>query len=613
MWPTLVANFAVVGLAVSGWLQLQPMLTSVRRQNRRLLFGLVMSLGAVASMMMSVQLSPGIYFDLRSTFLALSSLIGGPVAAALTAVTVLTVRVAMGGAGVWSGATSVVLVVAVGLLGHAVLGKRTPGWVATSIFSIVSSAAPMAGVLLLPTDAREQAFATLVGPVVGLSTVATFVALSSIARTRKLVEERKLIRAALRQAPDYLYVKDTFGRFVEVNAAVAEVNGFASPDDVKGLTDADLSPERAPALMAQEQRILANGQGVTNLEEQVPDLNGTIRWYLTSKTPVYNIDGEVLGLAGTTRDITDRKRLEAELAESRTQLSTVLTEMSDGIALFDRNGVLRFCNEQYRDYFPLTGNLRSPGAPLESILRASVTLGEQLDVPPDKVDDWVKAVLESLDAGAEEEARLFDGRWLHIRTSPIRDGGATVRVADITKLKRAEAGLLALTEQLRILADTDGLTGLVNRRRLDEDLDRELKRAARDRQSLSLIMLDIDRFKAFNDRYGHPAGDKCIKAVAGVLAQKARRPGDIAARYGGEEMCVVLPNTDEAGAYAVAEIIRSSVRDLRIGHEGSEKAVVTVSLGVSTCARGDETRIASVLVSRADEALYLAKSAGRDR
>jgi diguanylate cyclase (GGDEF)-like protein len=148
----------------------------------------------------------------------------------------------------------------------------------------------------------------------------------------------------------------------------------------------------------------------------------------------------------------------------------------------------------------------------------------------------------------------------------------------------------------------------VIRRRFDEDLERELRRTRRDGKPISLIMLDIDRFKAFNDRYGHPAGDDCIRRVAQLLAEKARRPADIVARYGGEEMCVVLPDTDEAGAYGVAEAIRVCVRALGLLHEGSEKGVITVSLGIASYSGEIAERSPAELISRADQALYVLKS-----
>ncbi|WBS05233.1 sensor domain-containing diguanylate cyclase [Pseudoduganella sp. SL102] len=171
---------------------------------------------------------------------------------------------------------------------------------------------------------------------------------------------------------------------------------------------------------------------------------------------------------------------------------------------------------------------------------------------------------------------------------------------------------------LRMLAHTDQLTQLANRRRFDEVLDKELRRAQRGRTPLSLIMLDLDFFKQFNDRYGHLAGDECLQRAAGVLSDRILRAGDVAARYGGEEFAVIMPNTGEDGAMAVAEQVRAGIMALGIPHEHSPGHVVTASLGVATLYPGKGgnatgAAAASELIGSADRHLYDAKQAGRNQ
>lgn len=126
-------------------------------------------------------------------------------------------------------------------------------------------------------------------------------------------------------------------------------------------------------------------------------------------------------------------------------------------------------------------------------------------------------------------------------------------------------------------------------------------------------MIDIDRFKAFNDIYGHPAGDACLKSIAEALRRTDSRRTDFIGRYGGEEFCAILPDTDEDGAYFLAEKFRTAVRDLQQKHEGSEKGFVTISVGLASYDAHATNRTAATLIARADEALYIAKGAGRDR
>ncbi|NMF59973.1 diguanylate cyclase [Pseudanabaena yagii] len=159
----------------------------------------------------------------------------------------------------------------------------------------------------------------------------------------------------------------------------------------------------------------------------------------------------------------------------------------------------------------------------------------------------------------------------------------------------------------------DGLTQISNRRAFDQRLVTEWQRLARECAPLSLLLCDVDFFKRFNDRYGHPAGDTCLKAVAKAIETCIRRPADLAARYGGEEFAVILPSTQKEGAIYIAEQICQAVNDLQIPHEASYiSGYVSLSIGVSTIF--PERQIdPKVLVEAADKGLYLAKNQGRDR
>ncbi|MDR5763101.1 sensor domain-containing diguanylate cyclase [Caballeronia sp. LZ035] len=177
--------------------------------------------------------------------------------------------------------------------------------------------------------------------------------------------------------------------------------------------------------------------------------------------------------------------------------------------------------------------------------------------------------------------------------------------AQLRRRMRAES-------ELQMLAKTDGLTGLNNRRTLGEILEREWRRARRTRTTLSLLFVDIDRFKAYNDTYGHQAGDDALAAVARCISGNIRRPADTAARYGGEEFVVVLPDTPPAGAVQIAETIRTAISELATDHAGSEYGRVTVSIGTASCVPEQQGDVSTV-IRAADEALYSAKAAGRNK
>jgi diguanylate cyclase (GGDEF)-like protein len=187
-----------------------------------------------------------------------------------------------------------------------------------------------------------------------------------------------------------------------------------------------------------------------------------------------------------------------------------------------------------------------------------------------------------------------------------------VREALEDALRRARAMTESRNVSLQELANTDGLTSLANRRHFEETLASEKERARRAAEPCSLILLDVDYFKKYNDRYGHIAGDACLRQVAGAIAACVKRPADLAARYGGEEFVVVLPDTDLAGACAVAEQIRTGVASLEIAHLDSRTGHVTVSLGVFTAHPGTGADDVADWLRAADTMLYKAKDAGRN-
>lgn len=217
---------------------------------------------------------------------------------------------------------------------------------------------------------------------------------------------------------------------------------------------------------------------------------------------------------------------------------------------------------------------------------------------------------------ASVRIRKKDGTyiWVEFIARVIRDPStqeaieAVVTMRDISERK-------ALEEKLSILALTDALTGLANRRAFDEALNREWKRTLREGSRISLLLLDVDNFKSFNDEYGHQVGDDCLRTIA-IAVKEAVRASDIPARYGGEEIAVILPSTDTAGAVEVAEKIRAAVEALQLTHKGnSETGRITVSIGVATALsrHGGTMRMPESLLLAADNALYKAKREGRNR
>lgn len=234
-------------------------------------------------------------------------------------------------------------------------------------------------------------------------------------------------------------------------------------------------------------------------------------------------------------------------------------------------------------------------------------------------DDRPAVAAALRDAGMGATARV--GFFIAGDDGAARRLAATLRAAGdgdgndkgIVAVLRDETQVYLDGRRLASLAATDALTGLANRRTFAERLEREWRRAARDGKPLSLLFIDADRFKPFNDRYGHLAGDHCLERLAAVIAATVRRPGDLVARYGGEEFVLLLPGTDDVGARRIAEAVRVAVVALAIPHADNEPyGIVTASIGVATDRAPRPDGTPEALIAGADRALYAAKAAGRN-
>ncbi|HET6150778.1 MAG TPA: diguanylate cyclase [Polyangia bacterium] len=450
---------------------------------------------------------------------------------------------------------------------------------------------------------------------------------------RALRTKHRLLDSIVEGTDDTVLVRDLDGRYLLINTAGARLFG-KKPGEVLGKSLLELMPsEVAIPVMRRDEDIIRAGVFRT-LEESVV-VGGVTRTFLSTKGPYRDPDQRIIGIIGISRDITERRDLEAaRLADVKLQLR--LGELLQACRVVDE--AYQVIEQLAPRFFPAEAGAVYLFHASRDHLEAHVTWGESGDggsartFTPD--DCWAirrgqPHFLESFEmgmgckhaAGRDEVAGgsmlcvplLAYGEMLgtlHLRSRGPMGEPVRQRAAVLSEQIAMALANLQLREKLRNQSIRDPLTGLFNRRYTEETLTRELHRAERQSTSMSMLAVDVDHFKRFNDTFGHEAGDKVLREIAKLLIEETRG-GDVASRMGGEELLVVLPGASLENACVKAERIRLAIKNLQVTHLGIPLGPITVSVGVA--AFPEQGRQAEDLLRAADVALYRAKAEGRDR
>ncbi|MBP0016894.1 MAG: diguanylate cyclase [Cyanobacteria bacterium SBLK] len=482
-----------------------------------------------------------------------------------------------------------------------------------------------------------------------------------------LKERQKFLRLTIDANPNLIYVTDEGGKFTLANHALAKLYD-TTVENLLGKTKADFGGNFPP----NQRNFSGAGKKVETLkiatiatEPLFDRQTREIRWFQTTKTPFVSPEGKTL-ILGVSVDITERQRAELSLwrqAERERLLRTISERIRQSLAVED---ILQQTVKEIQQFLQADRvsicrreSDRTYRVAVESISATWPSLqGEIVE------EEWLSQIAREWEENSQPTCAIasattpalspalqdFLQQWQvcsqcivpifksHLPKPPLERGlwGAIVvhqcrnprewheeeleilgslamQVAIAVQQGELLAQLEAANRELKNLANLDGLTGLANRRRFDEILQKEWQQMQRERNPLSLVLVDIDFFKRYNDTYGHQQGDECLKAVARAIRACSKRSSDIAARYGGEEFAAILPNTLLEEAVVIARQIQERVRELQIEHsQSSIHSYLTISLGAASQFPHRNATIDD-LIGAADAALYRAKASGRDR
>jgi len=446
--------------------------------------------------------------------------------------------------------------------------------------------------------------------------------------------ERDRLYAVIEALPDVVGMADLDGNLIYLNQAGRRMRGLLADDDLRGRHISEawvdwsaqmLTKVALPSVL--EGKAWVGETQLVNAEGQVIDVRQLlVAPRMSGREPSF--------IATILHDLTEIRAMEAKMVEEDALLNSVLESVQDAIVVLDQQGHVQSLNPVVAEIFQY-GLHEVIGKEICMLLPEAYhgAVRERLQQGNQAKKRQSTALRREIE-GRHKDGTLFP---LEMTVSEIMFAEHriyTVVMRDISERKAAEEQLLENIEELQAtqealatannqllgantelsrMVQIDGLTGVANRRAFDQTLESEWLRAARQQHGLSLLMIDVDYFKRFNDGYGHQMGDECLKQVARLLKSAVARPSDFVARYGGEEFVIILPETEAAGALEVGERVRAAVEHAAIPHAFAEgRDHVTISIGAATL-QSLHGVPASILVSAADQALYQAKASGRNR
>lgn len=419
-----------------------------------------------------------------------------------------------------------------------------------------------------------------------------------------LRESEARYRSVVDTVKEVIFQTDAQGLWTFLNPAWSEITGFAVAESLGTLFLNYVHPDDRQRNLELFEPLIRREKDYCRHEIRYLHRDGGFRWIEVFARLILDQEGGSIGTSGTLNDITERHRMEEVLRESEARFHTLVDLLPYGVQENDLTGRVTFANRALERLHGCGEKGSVVGRFIWDFLAD--------DTEREPLCDYLRLLIREqppptsyFAKNRRADGSVFDAQvdWAYRHDDRNHLQGFITVITDITDRKRMQ-------EALREQAIRDPLTGLFNRRYLDETLPRELSRCQRSGEPLTVAMLDLDHFKRFNDAYGHEAGDVVLRSVGDLLGH-SMRAGDLFCRYGGEELTLILHGSTLDDARARLESLRQAIMQMRMLYQGGDLPAITVSIGVA--AVGKQEMDAAALLARADAALYRAKERGRNR
>jgi diguanylate cyclase (GGDEF)-like protein/PAS domain S-box-containing protein len=427
-----------------------------------------------------------------------------------------------------------------------------------------------------------------------------------------LLASEDAYRRLVETVPSMIFSLDGEGRFSFANDVGVRLIAGVPASELLGREFVDFMPSSGAADSWSLFRRVLSGETVVRVETRIKRADSRDMVVSITAQPLRDPGGRIVGVSGTAVDVTERRGREFELQRTRDLLHSAVEAMPDGFALFDHHDRVAMCNARYADLHGASDHAAELiGKHITELLHLAAHRTEQM--PPEFLGDEESWTRERLRRHRDANGQPYvyetsDERWIQVTKRRTPDGSVVGIYTDITQLKRSE-------EAVRILAQHDALTGLPNRRLMNDRLAQAIAQAKRNGEMAAVLLIDLDDFKPINDEHGHRAGDDVLRVVA-LRLKECVREVDTVARYGGDEFVVVLSSVNRPrDAGLVAEKIIGALAEpipaLWISQHGSRVPEVRVGCSIGISMFPQDATQPDALIRRADAAMYTAKSRGR--